>query len=300
VGNKMYIKLTIGYRTASADGTLVPRSPLHMATEKLYHAVPSSRLRLNREAHLHEKYLYAVAVFSLERNPGYIYEYLRKEYPGVVSGFMNGASGNQSSRHFRTGQTFDEAKRVGYSLAETAVEVVKKMDWNAAPVIALYKEFVAPPMRNIPSLEQALDDQKKAHDDLAAAYAEGKPYTFCRTLECTTFGADRMVTIARAGQSALDGYAVFSPFEVFLLKIGSACLVTAPGEYFVEFALEIKKNAPVPMTFFASVSNGAAAGYLCTREAHEEGGYEALGSMYPPEAGELIVETAIGLLNKAF
>lgn len=64
------LKLIPGYRTALADGRLVPDSPKHMATEAFYKALPGSRIRLcNRE------YLFAVAVFSTVRNPGYIYSY---------------------------------------------------------------------------------------------------------------------------------------------------------------------------------------------------------------------------------
>ncbi len=65
-----YIKLRMGYRTALYDGTLVPESPKHMATEKIYHAVPGSRLHL-----CEQEYLFAPAIFSLERNPEYIYTY---------------------------------------------------------------------------------------------------------------------------------------------------------------------------------------------------------------------------------
>jgi len=75
VKEKQQIRLTTGYRTALADGTLVPDSPFHMATERFYHALPGSRLQLNPASHLRGKYLYAVAVFGLDRNPGYIYEY---------------------------------------------------------------------------------------------------------------------------------------------------------------------------------------------------------------------------------
>ncbi len=65
-----YLRLTPGYRTALADGVLVPDSPKHMATEEFYRAFCGSRL------HLCEKeYVFAVAVFSLERDPAYIYSY---------------------------------------------------------------------------------------------------------------------------------------------------------------------------------------------------------------------------------
>jgi len=65
-----YLKLKAGFRTALADGTLVPDSPKHMATDGFYHAVPGSRLHLCDQA-----YLFAPAIFSLRRDPKYIYEY---------------------------------------------------------------------------------------------------------------------------------------------------------------------------------------------------------------------------------
>ena len=65
-----YLKLTPGFRTALVDGTLVPGSPKHMATEDFYKALPGSRI------HLCEKgYLFAVAIFSVERDLAYIYSY---------------------------------------------------------------------------------------------------------------------------------------------------------------------------------------------------------------------------------
>lgn len=65
-----YLDLTAGYRTALADGTLVPDSPKHMATEEFYKAYPGDRLRLCREG-----YLFAPALFSMERDPVYLYSY---------------------------------------------------------------------------------------------------------------------------------------------------------------------------------------------------------------------------------
>ena len=65
-----YLDLIPGYRTALADGVLVPDSPKHMATEGFYHATVGSRLCLQQE-----DYLFAVAIYSLERDPVYIYSY---------------------------------------------------------------------------------------------------------------------------------------------------------------------------------------------------------------------------------
>ena len=65
-----YIELKCGYRTALADGLLVPDSPKHMASEELYRAAPGSTLHL-----CDNRYRYAVAAYSPERNLDYAYAY---------------------------------------------------------------------------------------------------------------------------------------------------------------------------------------------------------------------------------
>lgn len=66
----MYLRFVSGFRTALMDGTMVPDSPMHMATEEFYHAYPGAKLHIGNP-----EYLFAVAIFSLERNEDYIYRY---------------------------------------------------------------------------------------------------------------------------------------------------------------------------------------------------------------------------------
>lgn len=65
-----YLKLIPGFRTALADGMMVPDSPCHMATWEFYRAAPGSRIHLLREG-----YVFAPAVFSMERESVYLYTY---------------------------------------------------------------------------------------------------------------------------------------------------------------------------------------------------------------------------------
>ena len=64
------LNLKPGFCTALADGVMVPDSPCHMATEEFYRAVPGSRIHLCREG-----FVFAPAIFSMERDPKYIYTY---------------------------------------------------------------------------------------------------------------------------------------------------------------------------------------------------------------------------------
>ncbi len=82
------------------------------------------------------------------------------------------------------------------------------------------------------------------------------------------------------------------------IRIGDdTALVSLPGEIFVELGLAIKKGSPFKNTFVIELANDSPA-YVPTRQAMEQGGYEANNSLYAPGGGELLVETALKLLGE--
>ena len=83
------------------------------------------------------------------------------------------------------------------------------------------------------------------------------------------------------------------------LRIGDIALVGVPGEFFVELGLEIKKRSPFAQTMVLELANDSI-GYLPTRRAFKEGGYEPQASNFLPGVGEQIVETAITLLSQLY
>jgi hypothetical protein len=67
----------------------------------------------------------------------------------------------------------------------------------------------------------------------------------------------------------------------------------------VELGLEIKEKSPFKHTFVVELANDYV-GYIPTRIAFEEGGYETLNarsSKVAPEAGELVVENVLDMLK---
>ena len=84
-----------------------------------------------------------------------------------------------------------------------------------------------------------------------------------------------------------------------MLVIGDTAFVSAPGEFFVELGMEIKEKSPFERTFVVELANDCV-GYIPTRAAFKEGGYETLNarsSKVAAEAGELIVENALNMLE---
>ena len=86
------------------------------------------------------------------------------------------------------------------------------------------------------------------------------------------------------------------PAEIQAISIGPWNFIAWPGEMFVEFALEVK--AKCPNTFLISYANGELQGYIVTKEAVEEGGYESSNAIFKsPESGDLMVRRTLELLS---
>jgi hypothetical protein len=83
------------------------------------------------------------------------------------------------------------------------------------------------------------------------------------------------------------------------LALDDVALVTIPGELFVELGREIERRSPFPRTIIVTLANDSI-GYIPHRAAFDEGGYETIfasQSRLAPEAGDLIVEAALALLQ---
>ena len=82
--------------------------------------------------------------------------------------------------------------------------------------------------------------------------------------------------------------------EVLVLRLGDVCVVGLPGEPFCALGLWLKGRSPARHTLVAGLSNDAV-GYLPTREAFAQGGYETEpgSTFYGPGAGERLAKAAV-------
>jgi neutral/alkaline ceramidase-like enzyme len=80
-----------------------------------------------------------------------------------------------------------------------------------------------------------------------------------------------------------------------LVTVGSFAIVGIPGELFVELGLAIRANPYFAQTFVAGYCNDLI-GYVPTRAAYPEGGYEVDTARIAAGSGEMIVDTALSTL----
>jgi hypothetical protein len=80
--------------------------------------------------------------------------------------------------------------------------------------------------------------------------------------------------------------------ELQVFRIGDAYIVGLPGEVFVEYQLELRSSIDSPAVLVSELA-GDSIGYVPTPAALEEGGYEPTVCSVSPEAGALLVASAL-------
>jgi hypothetical protein len=148
--------------------------------------------------------------------------------------------------------------------------------------------------RTFPSLTVAEQTLQKARSNYERLQRERTAHGPLRTAECVVFGAEEIVTMARAQNSGelAQFQAAYAEAEVQILQAGEVFIAGLPGEWFVEYGLDIKQRAD-RRVFVASLTNGELQGYITTPDAT---GYEAGLSMFTPESGERMVQTLLEII----
>jgi neutral ceramidase len=82
-----------------------------------------------------------------------------------------------------------------------------------------------------------------------------------------------------------------------IFTIGEIALIGIPGELFVELGLALKQNPHFAHTFVAGYCNDLI-GYIPTRAAYDEGGYEVDTARIAAGSGEAVVAAALSTLEE--
>src|SRR5690606_2939137 len=125
-----------------------------------------------------------------------------------------GAAGDQSSRHFRTSQTFEEAKRVGYAIATEAEKVLSELVYEYDVSLFTVHTELEPEMKKIPPVDEARALQQKVENDYQNSIKNNETYAVQRTLECALIGANNMLRTSMGGAKAIEAMATNNPIEI--------------------------------------------------------------------------------------
>jgi len=213
---------------------------------------------------------------------------------GATCLFLQGAAGNINP--LLMGWDWTHPDRLGLPLGAEAVRVY----WTAAPNAELTGGGldVARAQLDLPPLLPASIDA--GQEAIATLEVERE-----RLREGGDAGAlwwtERRLERTRQGLAALRGGAPVPavPAELAALRLGDGIgLVTAPGEIFTEIGQAIVARSPFRHTLYAGYTDGTI-GYVPTRAAYAEGGYEVTHACrVAPAAGAQIEDESVRLLRR--
>ena len=230
--------------------------------------------------------------------PGFTRRFLRQQAlpPSCPVLYHQGASGNQSPRHVTRANTFAEAQRLGEILGHQIATALAGIIYQRDAVVQVRSAPLEAVPRQFPTPEAAAKRLALVRAHYARLKEEGAARQTVRTAECDVFGAEETAELARA---ALDGrlaaaIAQCMPAEIQAIAIGPWTLVGWPGEFFVEYALELRRRSPG--TFVVTMANGDLQGYIVTEEAAARGCYEATNAVFAHSTGPRFIAATLALL----
>ncbi len=255
---------------------------------------------------LHPTFIHEWSEVCTADYPGYVRIQLNELEKDAVIGFSQGASGNQSSRYYRQGESYDEAERVGRILGKAAHSVLDKAEWLTELDIRVARTTLEIDLRDF-GTEEELRAQV-AHDeaiykDLYAKYGQSTnrdEYYLWQNANLKLLGSEDQlgyILMKKRGVKIelLDDEA---PVEIQVIRLGGTCVVGVPGEQFVEYGLYVKAMAGFGMVVYNTLTNGCLPGYMYTPESLVTGGYETDTSMLGVSFGRHLMDAILDTTDK--
>jgi hypothetical protein len=216
------------------------------------------------------------------------------ETPPVVA-FLQGAAGDASTRFTRRGSTFPEADRQGAILAGALLGGVLNADaaplGDANPMVL--RSTCTVPTRPMPTAAMVRKTLAAAEQAWAALDPGDGPET--PEIRLARTRCEGALALSALRESSLPAELVL---PISVVSMGDVAWAHLPVEPFTCFGDHIRAASPFPHTRTIGYTDGYF-GYLADDRAHRDGRYEALSSVFGPEAGQLVVSEVVALLHKA-
>jgi hypothetical protein len=225
--------------------------------------------------------------------PGVACRIVERELGALSCLFLQGAAGDVNP--IRGTTDFRDVAATGGVLGGEALRLLSLLSAEDGPAmsetLAVESETVEVERRPLPDVTGL--EQKAA--DLEALIPLAESGAARREAIAAYRRVVEPLRLARLGEGPVR-------VEVQALRLGDALIVAVEGELFADYGNRIKEASPAPVTFVSAYSNGME-GYLPTREAFDEGGYEVAAGPWTRvgrTAGDQVTERAIALAHRVW
>lgn len=254
---------------------------------------------------LHPTFIHEWSEVCTADYPCYVKMQIEDVHKDALTGFAQGCSGNQSSRYYRVGESYDEAERVGRTIGKAALTVIEKADWQDTLDIRVANETLELELRDFGTEEEAMarvERDEARYKELYAKYGDSKnrdEYYLWQNANLKMLGSQNQLGYVRVLKAGVKIQMLEdeAPAEVQVIRLGGTVVCGFPGEVFVEYGLYVKGMAGFGTVIFNELANGCLPGYLYTPESLVTGGYETDTSMLGEMFGRHMVDKMLATID---
>ena len=212
--------------------------------------------------------------------PGRAEALLEKEYGGTAM-FVNGAQGTMDIDGLKD-RDWAGVERVACALAEAVKQTAQAIIPRAAACLRVGSHQYTVPARKISDKEKAWAEEiLKKTGGAVKPVADGVGDDYKAAL---------YLQLLKVQHQAI-------PLEQICIAVDDYAFISFPGELFTEIGMRIKATSPFRHTYILGLANGCV-GYIPTRQAISEGGYEPETRETDDSAEDIIVDQSLTLLRR--
>jgi len=250
---------------------------------------------------LHPTFIHEWSNVCTADYPCYLKLQIEEKIPTATVGFAQGTSGNQSSRYYRQGESYDEAERVGRRLGLAALGVIEKAEWTDELPIKTRRDTLELELRDFGTEEELraqVERDEAVYKELYSKYGDSKvreEYYLWQNANLKLLGSEDQLgyVLMKKKGIKIELLEDEAPAEVHLVSLGGLLVIGVPGEMFVEYGLYLKATAGFGTVIVNELTGGCLPGYLYTPESLVTGGYETDTSMLGESFGRHLVDKVL-------
>lgn len=219
--------------------------------------------------------------------PGFVRRYVEEEHKNTHCIFMNGFQGDTNHYNFFVGKEgrgkgYKHSQKMGRVIADTV-----NLMWNETEAQNDYKIYAE--MRTV---FNKCSTRGEEH------YAECKAFNDrYRAGDYSIKETASGISLAEACRIAvIPEQPVYHKIPITVLGLGKIAFFGLGGEPFTEYGYIVREKMPEKFIITATCANGGE-GYLPSKLAFDQGGYEVISSHFTPSLEEDVMSASIEMLN---
>lgn len=182
---------------------------------------------------LHPTFIHEWSNVCTADYPCYLKKEIEETKEGVIVGFSQGTSGNQSSRYYREGESYDEAERVGRTLGKAALSVLENAKWTDKLPIKIATDSIEYELRDFGTEEELIkqvEHDKAVYEELYAKYGKSEnreEYYLWQNANLKCLGSEDQLGYIRLRKKGIKIELLEdeNPCEIQVMNLGGTCVI---------------------------------------------------------------------------